>query len=270
MSGNQQQQAEMQNSRAWDALVRKGAALASPASDEDFANPLKTIDPIGWLGDSIAGQRVLCLAAGGGRQSALYAAAGARVTVLDLSREMLALDTKVAAERKLDVRVVHGTMCDLSMFGEGDFDLVIQPVSTCYVPDVVVVYQQVARVLRPGGLYVSQHKSPVSLQVNASPDAAKTEATGYTLSEKYYRDTPLPAAAPSRVREQGAVEFLHRWEQLVGGMCRAGFAVEDLIEPMHAEQEAVEGTLAHRSQYVAPYVRIKARRSGSVAKVLQL
>lgn len=266
MNGNQQQQAEIQNSRAWDALVRGGAALASPASDEDFANPLKTIDPIGWLGDSIAGQRVLCLAAGGGRQSALYAAAGARVTVLDLSREMLALDTKVAAERKLDVRVVHGTMCDLSMFGEGDFDLAIQPVSTCYVPDIGVVYQQVARVLRPGGLYVSQHKSPVSLQVTS----AKSQAAGYLIGEKYYCDTPLPAAEPSRVREQGTVEYLHRWEQLVGGMCRAGFAVEDLIEPMHAEQDAVEGTLAHRSQYVAPYVRIKARRSGSVAKVLQL
>jgi len=268
MTGDRQQ-AEAQNSRAWDALVRNGAALASPASDEDFANPLKTVDPIGWLGDSIAGQRVLCLAAGGGRQSALYAATGANVTVLDLSREMLALDTKVAAERKLDVRVVHGSMCDLSMFASDEFDLVIQPVSTCYVPDVCLVYQQVARVLRPSGLYVSQHKSPVSLQVEIAP-AAKTQASGYAISEKYYRDAPLPSAEPSRVRESGTQEYLHRWEQLIGGMCRAGFVVEDLIEPMHAEQDAAEGTLAHRSQYVAPYVRAKARRMGATKKVLEL
>ena len=42
---------------------------------------------------------MLCLAAGGGKQSALYAAAGAEVTVVDLSPEMLALDRQVAAER---------------------------------------------------------------------------------------------------------------------------------------------------------------------------
>lgn len=257
---------ENQNASAWDALVRSGASLATPASDADFAHPLKTVDPLGWLGETIAGQRVLCLAAGGGRQSALYAAAGSKVTVLDISREMLALDAQVAVERKLEVRIVHGSMRDLSMFDAAAFDVVIQPVSTCYVPDICLVYGQVARVLKSGGVYVSQHKSPVSLQVAT----AKMQTRDYVLSEKYYREGPLPPTEPSRVREQGTTEFLHRWEQLIGGMCRAGFVVEDLIEPMHAEKDAAEGTLAHRSQYVAPYVRIKARRVGAPGKVLQL
>ncbi len=90
---------ESQNARVWDRMARDGAPLARPASDADFANPLATVDPLGWLGESIRGWRVLCLAAGGGRQSALYAAAGAEVTVLDVSREMLALDAEVARER---------------------------------------------------------------------------------------------------------------------------------------------------------------------------
>ncbi len=154
-------------------------------------------------------------------------------------------------------------MTDLSMFGAGEFDLVTQPVSTCYVPDVAAVYQQVARVVRGRGLYVSQHKSPVSLQA-----AAKRQAAGYTLTEQYYRTAPLPADEPSRLRESGASEYLHRWEQLVGGMCRAGFVVEDLIEPMHAKASAQPGTFAHRAQYIAPYVRLKARRVGDVRKLL--
>src|SRR5690606_39216034 len=116
-----------------------------------------------------AGQKVLCLAAGGGRQSALYASAGAAVTVLDLSREMLALDQQVARERKLAIRIVEGSMLDLTIFAPGEFDIVVQPVSTCYVPDVTAVYQQVARVVRPGGIYVSQHKSPTSLQTELRP-----------------------------------------------------------------------------------------------------
>jgi hypothetical protein len=65
----------------------------------------------------------------------------------------------------------------------------------------------------------------------------------------------------SRHREEGALEYLHRWEQLIGGMCRSGFVVEDLMEPLHAARGAERGSFAHRSAYVAPYVRILARRT---------
>lgn len=241
------------NARAWDALARSDAVLARPARDSDFANPLATIDPLGWLGGDIRGWHVLCLAAGGGRQSALYAAAGADVTVVDLSSEMLALDRKVASERQLAVKCIEASMDDLSMLARGQFDAVIHPVSTCYVPDVAPVFREVARVCRPGGLYISQHKTPVSLQASLRP-----AGHGYLIEEKYYRRGPLPACnEPSRLRESGAIEFLHRWEQLIGGICRAGLVVEDLIEPMHADQENPFG---ERAQYIAPYVRIKARR----------
>jgi hypothetical protein len=106
-----------------------------------------------------------------------------------------------------------------------------------------------------GGLYVSQHKQPASLQSSVEPTAR-----GYEMVEPYYRSGPLPASAPSPHREPGTLEFLHRWEELLGGMCRAGFAIEDLIEPVHADPQAAIGTFGHRSRYVAPYVRVKARR----------
>src|SRR4051812_22065502 len=95
----------LHNARAWDALAREGVPLAKPASDEELSKPLETVDPAGWLGGDIRGWRVLCLAAGGGRHSALYAAAGGIVTVVDLSGEMLALDRAVAAGRGFDARL---------------------------------------------------------------------------------------------------------------------------------------------------------------------
>jgi hypothetical protein len=161
----------------------------------------------------------------------------------------------VAAQRRIDLRTIEGSMDDLSMFPPGEFDIVIHPVSTCYVPDVAAVYAQVARVVRGGGLYVSQHKSPVSLQAETSPTG-----DAYRLIEPYYRAGPLPPAAKSRLREHGTHEYLHRWEQLLGGMCRAGFVIEDLVEPPHARAQADRGTFAHRACYIAPYVLIKARR----------
>lgn len=252
--------AEEHNRRVWDQMVRNKDRFTSAAKDEDFKHPLKTVDGLGWLGGDIRGRDVLCLAAGGGRQSALYAAAGARVTVVDISPAMLELDRQVAAHRKLEVRTVEASMDQLP-FADGAFDIVIHPVSTCYVPAIVPVYREVARILRGGGVYISQHKQPTSLQ--AGLDAS---ANGYELIEPYYREGPLPTAKPSRLRETGALEFLHRWEELLGGLCRCGFVIEDLTEPGHAEATEPPGSFGHRCAYVAPYVRIKARRRAATAK----
>jgi SAM-dependent methyltransferase len=246
---------EAHNRRAWDRLVAERERHTTPARDADFADSFAAINADGWLGQSIAGKRVLCLAAGGGRQSALYAAAGATVTVVDLSPAMLALDRQVASERRLDIRAIEASMEDLSMLSAAEFDIVVQPVSTCYVPNIRKVYEQVARVAAGGALYISQHKQPAGLQAEARP-----AQRGYELIERYYRTGPLPPVAGSQHREPGTLEYLHRWEELLGGLCQAGFVIEDLLEPLHARPDAEHGTFGHRSQYLPPYVRIKARR----------
>lgn len=244
------------NRRAWDDMVAKGQRFTRPAPDDDFVDPLRKVDQPGWLGGDIRGKTLLCLAAGGGKHGPLYAAAGAQVTVLDISPAMLELDREVAAERRQELRTVEGSMEDLSMFASGEFDIVIHPVSTCYVPAIGPVYQQIARVMRTGGLYISQHKTPTGLQADIRP------ARGYELTEPYYREGPLPPVVGSPHREEGTLEYLHRWEEILGLLCRTGFVIEDLIEPLHAKRDAAPGSFAHRSQFVAPYVRIKARRVG--------
>ena len=244
------------NRRAWDEMVAKGQRFTKPAPDEDFVDPLKKVDQLNWLGGDIRGKRLLCLAAGGGKHGPLYAAAGAVVTVLDISPGMLELDRQVAAERRLELKTVEGSMDDLGMFAAGEFDIVIHPVSTCYLPQIGPVYQQVARVTRPLGLYISQHKTPASMQADTRPGSR-----GYELVEPYYRTGPLPGVTGSRHREEGTLEYLHRWEEILGLLCRSGFVIEDLVEPLHAKLDAPPGSFEHRSQFVAPYVRVKARRN---------
>jgi SAM-dependent methyltransferase len=246
------------NRRAWNEMVAQRQRFTRPARDEDFAAPLAKVDPLGWLGGDIRGKRLLCLAAGGGKHGPLYAAAGAVVTVLDLSPAMLELDRQVAAERRIALRTVESSMDDMPMFAAGEFDIVIHPVSTCYLPEIEPVYREVARITRGGGLYISQHKSPTSLQADVQPSPC-----GYELMEPYYREGPLPPVAGSPHREEGTLEYLHRWEELLGLMCRSGFVIEDLVEPLHARLDAAAGSFEHRSRYVAPYVRIKARRTST-------
>lgn len=255
-----------QNRRAWDRLAAQGAALARPAGDEAFEDPRGWLggaraDGRSWLPTRLDGLDVLCLAAGGGKHGPLYAAAGARVTVVDLSPAMLALDRAVARERRLDLEIVEGSMDDLGMFRGGRFDLVIHPVSTCYVPDVAPVFAAVARVTKPGGIYVSQHKSPGSLQATLEPGGAGR----YELRFATSHSEPLPPAAPSRLREAGTQEFIHSLAALLGGICRAGFAIEDIQEPDHVDPAAVPGSFGHRAGFLPPYIRVLARRAGQAA-----
>lgn len=245
------------NKIAWDRLAKKQDRLARPARNIDFADPLASVDGPGWLGGNISNKRVLCLAAGGGRQGPIYAAAGAKVTVVDLSPAMLELDKAVAAERKLNIRTLEASMDDLSDLGEGTFDIVIHPVSTCYITDVRATYREVARVLVMGGLYISQHKQPTSLQASLGE-----EQGSYRIERPYFQKTPIPPPRkPNLVRENGTLEYIHRWEVLLGEMCRSGLFIEDLSEPLHAKSGANPGSFEHRSQFVAPYVRVKARKS---------
>jgi SAM-dependent methyltransferase len=245
-----------QNRSAWNRLAESGSQFAKVATDEECADPMRTLDGRGWLPASVQGLDVLCLASGGGWQSILYAAAGARVTVADLSPSMLRLDAQEASRRGLSVRLVEASMDDLSPLDEGTFDIVHQPVSTCYVPNVGAVYREVARVLRCGGLYISQHKQPTSLQVTH-----RDAKDRYVLGIEFNHAGPLPAVPDRSYRENGAAEFLHPWGELVGGLCRAGFAIEDLVEPLRADVSAPTGEIGHRGRYVPPYIRIKARRT---------
>ncbi len=250
------------NRRAWDRLVQNKQGLTLPATERQFKDPLKAIDPLGWAGNDVSDKKLLCLAAGGGKHSALYATAGADVTVVDISPAMLEQDKRVADERNLSIRIIEASIDNLSMLEDSYFDIVVQPVSTCYLPDITAVYREVARITKSNGLYISQHKQPTSLQANFD-----SSTSAYVLTEPYYRDGPLPSGpARSRIREQGTQEYLHRWEQLVGELCRAGFVIEDLAEPNHTDKNRKPGDHGHRGQYIAPYVCIKARRLNSSPK----
>ena len=243
------------NQQAWNHLADSDSLFARVATDEECRKPLRSLDGRGWLPDSVAGLNVLCLASGGGWQSILYAAAGANVTVVDLSESMLRLDTREARRRRFQIQTVHTSMDDLSMFADESFDIVHQPVSTCYVPDLKPVYAGIARVLRSHGLYVSQHKQPISLQISH-----RNERQQFVIGVEYYHEGPLPQQQDLSYRESGATEYLHRLDQIVGDLCLAGFVIEDLREPKRADYQVDVSHFGYRGRFVPPYVRMKARR----------
>ncbi len=244
-----------QNKAAWNHMAETGSQFAKVASEEELREPLKTLDSRGWLPPCVKGLEVLCLAGGGGWQSTLYAQAGANVTVVDLSPSMLALDRREAARRGLKVRTLEASMDDLTALEDASFDIVHQPVSTCYVADIGKVYHEIARVTRNNGIYISQHKQPTSLQI-----VSRDSQDRYVIGVDYYINGALPGTADTAYREDGTVEYLHRWDMLVGELCRSGFVLEDLREPYRGDPKAPPGHFRHRGRFIPPYVRMKARR----------
>lgn len=243
------------NQAAWDRLAEGGSLFARAATDEECDNPLRALDGRGWLPASVDGLDVLCLASGGGWQSILYAVAGANVTVVDISESMLVLDRKEAEKRGVSVRTLQGSMDDLRALDNETFDIVHQPVSSCYIPDLVPMFAEIARVLRDDGVYISQHKQPTSLQISH-----RNERHQFVIGVEYYHKGPLPRQVDKAYRETGAVEYLHRLDDLIGNLCRSNMVVEDFREPVRANYKVNVEHFGYRGRYVPPYLRLKARR----------
>ena len=230
-------QAPARNKAAWDQL----------ADDPRFAGGAPPTELDEWLRDeALQAKALLCLGAGGGRQGPLHAAAGAIVTVVDVSERMLDHD------RKAGLKTLCASMDKLDGLSTASFDVVVQPVSSCYVADVDRVHAEVARVLKPGGLYIVQHKQPGSLQASAEG----AYVVGVPGAEGAALNGP---SGPHR--EAGTTEFIHTLDSLIGGLCRAGFVIEAFSEPPRADASAPAGTPGHRAWFLPPYLKIKARRS---------
>ena len=140
------------NKARWEALAAAQVKYSRPFLNLTLESARAIIDDHGLIGD-LNGKRVLCLAGGGGQQSAAFALLGAQVTVVDLSENQLERDREALAHYGLSATLISGDMRDLSALDAQSFDVVCDPYSINFVPDACVVFDQVRRVIRPGGLY---------------------------------------------------------------------------------------------------------------------
>lgn len=226
------------NREAWNGYVVAGNRWTVPVGPEaiararagDWSIVLTPTLPVPreWLGD-VAGARVLALASGGGQQGPILAAAGARVTVFDASPAQLAQDRAVAAREGLDLETALGDMADLGRFPDGSFDLVVNPVSTCFVPDVRQVWREAARVLRRGGALVAGFVNPVLFTVDADSQARGELRLRHAIP---YSDlTSIGPEERARLVPPGTpLEFGHSLADLLGGQLDAGLSLTGLYE----------------------------------------
>jgi SAM-dependent methyltransferase len=248
------------NRQRWEALVRAKALFTRPWLDLDPVSARERLDPWSLLGD-IDGKQVLCLAGGGGQQSAAFALLGARVSVLDISDGQLAQDRKAAAHYGLEVSTHQGDMRDLSDFDDDAFDVVWHPYALNFVPDCRVVFREVARVLRPGGLYHFMAANPFA----AGMGTGDWNGEGYVIRRQYveealisYDDEPWvfrenPAARDGIGRPR---EYRQTLGRILNGLVGCDLVIVKMLEWAGHEQnlDAEPGDWEHFTFYLPPWL----------------
>lgn len=236
------------NSGAWDAEVRRGNRWSVPVKSEEIQaarsgkwkivlTPKKSV-PEDWF-PKLENTEVLCLASGGGQQAPILAAAGANVTVLDASKEQLAQDELVAKRDALNINLIQGSMTDLSMFQDGQFDLIFHPVSNCFVEDVKPVWKESFRVLKDGGILLSGFNNPVIYCYD--PDLLEKGVLQFKYKLPYSDLKSLTAEERKKYLDKNEpLQFGHTLEDQIGGQIAAGFAITGFYEDIYGDQ-ALDG-----------------------------
>jgi len=231
------------NRNAWDREVQDQNRWTLPVNSEiinrarqgefEILLTQQIPTPRDWL-PSLHGLDVLCLASGGGQQGPVLAAAGANVTVFDNSPKQLEQDRLVAEREGLALRVIEGDAADLKVFPDETFDLVFNPVSTVFMPDVRPVWREAFRVLRHGGTLLAGVMNPVHYVFDLFKADENILEVKYSIP---YSDlTSLSEADRQEYLSQGLpLEFGHSLTDLIGGQCDAGFHIIGLYEDYMTE-----------------------------------
>ena len=238
------------NIQRWRALVNSNALFTRPALNLDPSSARERIDPECRLGN-LSGRDVLCLACGGGQQSVAFALLGANVTVFDLSEAQLQRDAEAAKHYGVNIRIVQGDMRDLSCFGKTVFDIVYQAYSLGFVPDVGTVCQQVAHVLRSGGIYYFNCANPFLIGMTERD----WNGEGYTLKYPYHDEAQITYEDQDWVYDRTQTnepiqlprEYRHTLSTLIGGLVEQSFVILHISDysGFYPNSKAKPGTWDH-------------------------
>ena len=251
------------NAKAFDQWVENGWEWGIPITHEQFTDaqngvwhivmtPTKAV-PFEWFApyyqhNKLTGVELLGLASGGGQQMPIMAALGATCTVLDYSQRQLDSERMVAQREGYDINLVRADMTQRLPFDDASFDIIIHPVSNCYVEDVYHIWNECHRVLRPGGLLIAG----VDNGINYVFDDVDETAPLVAVNKLPYNLLKDPALYEKCMQEDGSLQFSHTMEEQIGGQLQAGFILTHLYEDHDAS-----GPVA---QYYPQYIATRARK----------
>lgn len=219
------------NSNTFDKWVEEGWEWGQPISHEIFEKaknndwfvvltPTKPV-PREWFCE-MNGAEVLGLASGGGQQMPIFAALGAKCTVMDYSKRQLLSEKEVAIRENYEIKTIREDMTKPLPFEDESFDLIFHPVSNCYIEDVIPVWKECFRVLKKGGILLSGLDNGINYIFDDEETTMMRKLPFNPLKNKQQYD--------DSIKNDWGIQFSHTIEEQIGGQLQAGFVITDIYQ----------------------------------------
>jgi SAM-dependent methyltransferase len=180
--------------------------------------PESELNVLGEVGD----KDILELGCGAAQWSIALAKAGARPVGLDLSDRQLAYARTLMARAGVEFPLINASAERVPLPG-ASFDVVFCDYGAMTFSDPYLTVPEVARLLRPGGLFAFTHSSPI-LSITWPADA---ERAGDRLIADYF--------GMHQFEYDDSVDFNLGYGEWIALFHREGFELLDLIETRPAE-----------------------------------
>ena len=229
------------NSRLWDAWSEDHTTWTIPLTPEQFQQakngpiefvltPTKKV-PLSWFEGM--GKDVLGLASGGGQQGPVMAAHGYRVSILDNSMRQLKAERLVADRENYPVLALQADMTLPFPFKDESFDIIIHPVSNCYIENLQPTWNECYRVLRHGGVLMAGWTNPIMYMFD--DEALDNSDAPLIIRNKLPYNGRLEIEKGAELTLDTGYQFSHTWEAQIGGQLKAGFLLKDFYEDSDPE-----------------------------------
>jgi len=246
------------NETRWEELAKANALFTRPALnlDEESSYEYLGLESLGISKECIAGMRVLCLASGGGQQSAAFALLGANVSVLDISWSQLERDQLAAEHYGVSINTYQGDMRDLSCFENDYFDIIWQPYSLTFVPDSRVVFSEVSRVIKQAGFYYLMCANPFFTGMTHYD----WNGEGYVLKTPYENGVVTSYPDQDWVYDkaqkdiQRPIEYKQTFKRIINSLINQGFLLTYFSEVKSDNTDAKAGSWEHFTNIAPPWV----------------
>ncbi len=196
-------------------------------------------DQLQLIGD-VKGKHLLEVGCGGGQCSVAFATRGAIATGMDLSDKQVEFARELARAEGVPATFAQGSADDLSAIPDASQDVVFSAYALQYVEHMDRCFGEVARVLKPGGLFVFSLDHPFWYCV-----AEADMRIVFSYFDTVYWYDWEQKGMPTRPKVTQFQRTVGDWFRFLRG---AGLEVLDIIEPEPVE----EGSGQDWGEYYSP------------------
>ncbi|MFA5174306.1 MAG: methyltransferase domain-containing protein [Candidatus Pacearchaeota archaeon] len=172
---------------------------------------------------NVMGKNILDLGCGGGQASVIFAKKGAKVIGIDLSKKQVKFAKEFAEKNDVKVDFMQGNFQKLSTIKSNTQDLVFSSWSFLYSPDIKILFKEVHRVLKKGGLFIFSQDHPFFHCF---------EHQTLKINQSYFKS--------GRVKGINFIAFRRTISEIFDALREAGFNIERIIEPQSSWKKPLQ------------------------------